>query len=273
MRLIVDNSPDGTKINKLNVAAGEINEAHRLARSSAESAIHYAMRCGELLTKQKEKLKHGEWKPWVKANCEFSYPSAAAYMKAARQKSSALDFSSLRQALGYDKGSGNYKANGSGENEWYTPSEYIELANKVMGEIDLDPASNSEANKIIQAKHYFTSEENGLTQEWHGRIWLNPPYSRELMPAFVDKLIEEYTAGHVTEAVLVSHNNTDTQWFQKLVAHASALCFPAKRIKFYRGENVAAPVNGQVFFYLGWRPEKFYSDFAPHGVVLIPYAA
>ena len=40
-------------------------------------------------------------KPWVEANCEFTYRSAAGYMKAAQQKCNALHFSSLREALGY----------------------------------------------------------------------------------------------------------------------------------------------------------------------------
>jgi len=83
--------------------AAQINEAHRLARQHAESAVQYAIRCGELLAAKKAELKHGEFKPWIAANCEFSYQSAHAYMKAAQQKSRGLDFLSLAQALDYDK--------------------------------------------------------------------------------------------------------------------------------------------------------------------------
>jgi uncharacterized membrane-anchored protein len=72
----------------------------------------------------------------------------------------------------------NHRAECSGEFEWYTPARYIELARGVMGGIDLDPASNAIAQQWIQADQYFTPTQNGLAQEWHGRVWLNPPYSQ-----------------------------------------------------------------------------------------------
>lgn len=89
------------------ITATEINHAHKLARENAESAVQHAIACGEMLEaikregKKSGAIPHGRWQSWVEANCEFSYQSANAYMKAAKQKSGGLEFSSLKQALGY----------------------------------------------------------------------------------------------------------------------------------------------------------------------------
>lgn len=65
-------------------------------------------------------------------------------------------------------------ANNSGNNEWYTPADYIELARQVMGGIDTDPATSEIANRTVQAAQIFTAEDNGLTKQWSGFKWLNP---------------------------------------------------------------------------------------------------
>lgn len=80
----------------------------------------------------------------------------------------------------------NHRAEGTGENEWFTPQRYSEAARSVMGAIDLDPATHPIAQQTVRAISHYTAAENGLAQEWHGRVWLNPPLScSTINPAFI----------------------------------------------------------------------------------------
>lgn len=174
-------------------------------------------------------------------------------------------------SIGSSRGEiGNYRTVTTGENEWYTPAEYVAMVVDVMGGIDVDPASCEAANAVVGAAIFYDQDSDGLRHPWLGRVWLNPPYSRELMPSFARKLRSEIDAGNTTEAIMVSHNNTDTQWFHGLAPVCAALCFPSKRIRFYRGADVAAPVNGQMFMYFGQRPQVFADVFSSIGNVWAP---
>jgi hypothetical protein len=47
------------------------------------------------------------------------------------------------------------------------------------GQIDLDPASSDNANKLIQANKYFCPEHQGLRQVWKAKtVYLYPPRDR-----------------------------------------------------------------------------------------------
>jgi phage N-6-adenine-methyltransferase len=156
----------------------------------------------------------------------------------------------------------------TGEFEWYTPPEYIELARTVLGNIDLDPASSAQAQKTVRAGRYFTEGDDGLTREWRGRVWLNPPYSQPLISHFVKKLVDEVGAGNVTEAILLTHSYTDTKWFHASFAAASAVCFTSGRIKFIdpHGER-ASPTMGQAFHYFGKNITRFADVFEDIGSI------
>jgi phage N-6-adenine-methyltransferase len=166
----------------------------------------------------------------------------------------------------------NHRAQGTGDNEWFTPSQYIELAKKVLGEIDLDPASCAEAQIGIKAKKFFTKQDDGLSHEWHGRIWLNPPYSQPDIAMFSEKMVKEVLAQHITAAIKLTHNYTDTVWFQLLAQHAQAICFTKGRVRFIdKDGNECSPTQGQAFFYFGKSVGDFAEIFKSIGVIVERY--
>jgi phage N-6-adenine-methyltransferase len=157
---------------------------------------------------------------------------------------------------------------GTGDNEWFTPVEHIERARQVLGEIDLDPASHVKAQKRVRATQFFTKSDDGLKREWRGKVWLNPPYVQPDIELFVDKLLLELSAGRATEAILLTHNYTDTAWFQKAAGCSAMICFTRGRIAFESptGE-VAAPTQGQAFTYFGENVARFAEFFRPIGFI------
>ena len=163
-------------------------------------------------------------------------------------------------------------ASGTGENEWYTPAEYLEAARDVLGGIDLDPASSDKAQEHVSADCYFTKTNSGLDQSWYGRVWLNPPYAQPLIAEFVSKMVREIGIGRVKAAIMLTHNYTDTAWFHEAAHACAAVCFTRGRVKFFNAKGaIAAPTQGQAFFYFGDDIAGFAARFASIGFVVVPY--
>lgn len=158
----------------------------------------------------------------------------------------------------------------TGEMEWFTPAEYIERVRRVLGRIDLDPASCKEAQATVKAKKFFTEKQDGLTKDWRGTVFLNPPYGSKLISAFSQKLLAQLDVGNVTAAIMLTNGYTETAWFHNLARPSNALCLTLGRIKFIspHGEK-SAPTNGQCFFYFGDHRDRFLAEFENVGLILV----
>jgi len=153
-----------------------------------------------------------------------------------------------------------------------TPAYIVDRARKVMGSIQLDPASCEDANtRFIHADEYFDKHTDGLTQDWEGTVWMNPPYSGKLNFQFCSKLASEYEAGRIEQAVVLVNSATGTRAFRKLIKSSSAVCFLSKRINFIDptgGRSMGANTKEQAIYYIGRRVRRFARVFGELGIVL-----
>ena len=183
--------------------------------------------------------------------------------------------------------------------EYYTPPVWTAAARELMGAIDLDPASNAIANELVKADHYFTQAEDGLKQQWHGRVWMNHPFHRgeapcisnhskckkkackergyhitEAIPGnadWINKLIGEYQSGRVTEAVCTTFCNSSEGWFLPLLEFPQL--FPHGRVHYIGkdGQRVKGCTKGSVITYIGTRTAAFSKAFGHLGIIKVPY--
>jgi site-specific DNA-methyltransferase (adenine-specific) len=118
----------------------------------------------------------------------------------------------------------------SNSNEWYTPQKLFDKIQEVLDiKFTLDPCATKESAKC---EKYYTKEDNGLSKNWNNEIvFINPPYSRELQPRFIEKAFVTSTYG--SKCVLLIPSRTDTKiWHKIIFKYASKILFIKGRIKF-----------------------------------------
>lgn len=110
-----------------------------------------------------------------------------------------------------------------GPTEWYTPPLVFEALAMAF---DLDPCSPGPlVVPWIPARTHYTKADDGLTQPWRGRVWLNPPYG----PG-IDRWLGRFCEHRNGIALIFAR--TDTQWFHRYAVRADAVCFTRRRIPF-----------------------------------------
>jgi len=159
--------------------------------------------------------------------------------------------------------------------EYYTPQEYIEVAREVMGSIDTDPATCEAPQKWIKAKTFYTEIDDGLSKNWYGNVWLNPPYSKtngqSNQEIWALKLLDEYKKGNVISGVLLVKAALGYNWFEKLW-DILPVCFARERLSFVlsNGSNEGQSKQATAFFYIGKNIDGFKNQFSKFGRVILP---
>jgi DNA N-6-adenine-methyltransferase (Dam)/T5orf172 domain len=151
------------------------------------------------------------------------------------------------------------------EGDFYTHHDIIAAARETMGEIDLDPASCNEANRVVRAAEFYGFQENGLIRQWWGRVWLNPPFGK-WGEGWAQKAAHEWASGTIDQMCLLASTRAITaQGFLPIKQHADAIWIGHGRFPFW-GPKAASPDEGHVVFYFGQRVELFRQAFEGSGL-------
>lgn len=113
---------------------------------------------------------------------------------------------------------------------WITPKWLLDA----VGPFDLDPCAAIPQPWACAGKSYV---ENGLERPWIGRVWLNPPFERYNVGAWVERM-----AWHGNGIALL-HARTEAAWFIPCWERAKAIFFLADRLHFHYPDGRRAEAN------------------------------
>lgn len=124
--------------------------------------------------------------------------------------------------------------------EWSTPDDLYSLLDGEF-HFTLDVCATA-AN--AKCEKFFTEADDGLTQDWTGSCWMNPPYG-EVIPKWIQKAWES-SFGQATVVCLVPAR-VDTGWWWDYCRHGE-IRFLRGRLKFGGGDNAAPFPSAVVVF-------------------------
>ncbi len=126
---------------------------------------------------------------------------------------------------------GNMNGGETGKTEWLTPPEII----RALGDFDLDPCAPVAPRVWEMAQRHYTIEDDGLLQDWQGRVWMNPPYERNVTHRWMRRL-----AAHGDGIALIFARTETEIFFPHVWQKADAVFFFDKRINFYHANGIQA---------------------------------
>jgi len=127
-----------------------------------------------------------------------------------------------------------------GDDEHDTPESFFQPLHDILGGFDLDPSASDTSDL---ADRNVTKDEDGMSMDWWGDVWLNPPYSE--VGDWLDYGERQVAAGNVENLVARVYARTGTQWFHNYATKADTLCFVEGRLTFGGADN-SAPAPSMV---------------------------
>ncbi len=91
---------------------------------------------------------------------------------------------------------------------------------------DIDVACPPEGPHNVPCRAWFTQYDDGLLQEWRGRVWMNPPFSRAA--PWVNKFIKHRNGVALTVV-------GKTKWCDTLFATADLMLLLPRSMQFDQG--------------------------------------
>lgn len=172
-----------------------------------------------------------------------NYNSLISVIKTCLRRSKSYGTSQTRKTVGKGRIIINTSVMFSSNiDTWETPYDFfVELDNEFN--FDIDVCATAENTKCPV---FYTKEQDGLSQVWHGTCWCNPPYGREVSK-WVEKAYLSSIHGDATVVMLLPAR-TDTRWFHKYIYNKSEIRFIKGRLKFGGSKN-SAPFPSMVVIF------------------------
>ena len=118
---------------------------------------------------------------------------------------------------------------------WGTPAWVVDPLSAAIGGFDLDPASGAEPKPYAEVR--YTESDDGLSSDWFGDVWLNPPYGRNANPEWAERATNQFFESDVDTITALIPAATDTGWFQDHYAKADYITFIRGRVEFEGGDG------------------------------------
>ncbi|KAH7832267.1 uncharacterized protein MONOS_12152 [Monocercomonoides exilis] len=163
--------------------------------------------------------------------------------------------------------------------KWFTPPDIIaSIVEMERRPIDLDPASEPAAQRIVGARQFWCA--SALEKSWNADIvYVNPPFS--LIGVFMNHALNEYTRKHCKELFVLCRAAPSSRWFDIAFHHPHChTLFFSHRLKFWENtgdgsgdvKTASSSMPHEIsLFYFGKKSDAFLTKFRKYGITYPPW--